>query len=98
MGQIRFQDIRFTSETRITLKTNQVVEPLDDRFWFRESGDEGPAGWWCVVRYPFTYGHRNVLMDPVGLTGTLVCEEIHPSEIMEIRGAIVDPERNDTTH
>jgi len=87
---VSFKDVRFTRETRVTLTTQQVVEPLDDRFRFRPSGDEGPAGWWLVVQYSHTYGEREIRMDPVGLTGALVTEEISPSNVVSISGAVLD--------
>jgi len=40
----KWQDVRFGPKTRIELRSGVTVRPLDDRFRFRPSGDEGPAG------------------------------------------------------
>jgi hypothetical protein len=41
---MRWQDVRFGSDTRIELRSGVTVRPLSLGFRFRESGDEGPAG------------------------------------------------------
>lgn len=90
-----FKQLRFWLGTRITLTTNQVVRPMDDWFWFRPSGEDGPAGWWCVVQCDYTYSDRMIRMDPY-LDGVQVTLEISPNQIESIRGATIDGDPTDT--
>jgi len=90
VSSVHVRDIRFGSKTRLVLKNNQTVVPLDNGFRFRPSGDEGPAGWWCGVVYPFGPGkHEENTIGHVRCWGGQVADEISPGEVAEIHGAVI---------
>lgn len=90
MGRIKVEDVRFTGHTRITLRNNQVVRPLDQWFRPRHGG-----GWWFGAVYAFGPGkseenHRSASdglgrgLARVGLTP----KQIGLEDVVEIRGAV----------
>ena len=90
MGRVEPKDVRFTDETRITLRNNQVVRPLDRRFRPRPGG-----GWWFGAVYAFGPGkseenHRSASdglgcgLARIGLTA----KQIGLEDVVEIHGAL----------
>ena len=89
MGRVEAKDVRFTDDTRITLRNNQVVRPLYRRFRPR------PGGGWCFgAVYAFGPGkseenHRSASdglalgLARIGLTAKLIGLE----DVVEIHGA-----------
>lgn len=90
MARVKIEDVRFTDDTRVTLKSNQVVRPLDQRFRPRPGG-----GWWFGAVYAFGPGkseenHRSASdalgcgLARIGLTS----KQIDAEDVTEIHGAL----------
>jgi hypothetical protein len=80
------------ADSRLTLKGQQVVRPLDDRFRFRPSGDEGPAGWWMLVAFDYTYPQMRWYDEKrwyEEMRGEAVLQEIGPGTVESITGALL---------
>ena len=83
--------IRFTENTRIVLKDGRVVRPIEDRFRFCPSGDEGPAG--TLVLCSLGFEEPDPCPPPGEEPGKIeAVREIYISSIAEIQGARVTPE------
>jgi len=84
-----WREIRFNEATRIELRSGVRVRPLDDRFRFRPSGDEGPAGVFVFCDFGFPYSHRAIRSDPL-LDGVPVCWEVYIESVVSILSATVE--------
>ena len=82
MGRVKVEDVRLTYDTRITLRNNQIVHPLDQRFRARPGG-----GWWFGAIYSFAPGHSTE--KSVGLIfADRIAKQIGLEDVVEIRGAL----------